>query len=178
MIMRYTIALFFLFATVACAPSVKVTSDYDKTANFSSYKTYAFTTESSQIPVEQLNRDRIIRAVENEMAAKGFTKSDSPDMLVDITVKSKTRTEATATNNGGYHGRYGYGGGYTTTRVDYNEYTDGSLFITFIDKSAEKIIWQGRGTRTIDENASASKRESNINNAVKMIFSKYPPLVK
>jgi hypothetical protein len=48
------------------------------------------------------------------------------------------------------------------------------LFINAIDKSSEKIVWQGRGTKTIDEDASPEKREKNINYAVKSIFNNYP----
>jgi hypothetical protein len=47
-----------------------------------------------------------------------------------------------------------------------------------VDKATEKIVWQGRGTKTVDEDASAEKRETNINTGVKMIFSKYPPAKK
>jgi hypothetical protein len=39
-------------------------------------------------------------------------------------------------------------------------------------------MWQGRATKTIDEDASSEKREQNINYAVKQIFSKYPPAKK
>ena len=44
-----------------------------------------------------------------------------------------------------------------------------------IDLSTEKIVWQGRGTKTIEPDISPEKREANINNAVKQIFTKYPP---
>jgi hypothetical protein len=154
--------------------SVTVSYDYDKNANFSAYKTYAFTPEAKSLPVGDLDRDRILAAVDAEMAARGFTKSESPDALIDLLIKAKERTEATATNSGGYYGRYGYGGGFTTTHVDYNQYVDGTLFINLIDKSTEKMVWQGRGTKTLDENASAEKKETNIKSAVKMIYGKFP----
>jgi hypothetical protein len=77
-------------------------------------------------------------------------------------------------NTGGYYGRYGYGGGFGTTQINYNTYMDGTLFINVVDKTSEKIVWQGRGTKTIDENASPEKREKNINYAVKSIYYKYP----
>ncbi len=166
--------------TMASCSSVKVAYDYDKQADFTKYKTYAFTEDVSKMPVDELNRGRIISAVETELAAKGFTKSDNPDVLIDIFVTAKKRTEAVANTSGtgyrgGYYGRYGYGGGFSTTTVSYNDYVDGTLLINMVDKSTEKIAWQGRGTRTLDEDASASKREQNINYAVKQIFTNYPP---
>ena len=163
---------------LASCSSVQITSDYDRNAEFGKYKTYAFSEETMQMPIDQLNRDRMIAATEAELAAKGFTKSDQPDMIVDLRVKAETRTEATATNMGGYYGRYGWAGGMGTTTINYNEYTDGTLFITFIDMGAQKIFWQGRGVKTIDENASAEQREKNINYVVKSIMAKYPPQIK
>jgi Domain of unknown function (DUF4136) len=178
--MKHVIFLFILLVVASCS-SVQVSSDYDRTADFPKYKTYAFTEESLKLPIGQLDQDRMISAVEAELAAKGFTKSENPDMMVDLLVKIQHRTEATATNTGGYYGRYGrygYAGGMSTTSINYEEYTDGTLIITFIDNAAQKIFWQGRGTKTIDENANASKRESSINYAVKSIIAKYPPQIK
>lgn len=161
----------------ACA-SIQVSYDYDKQADFAKYKTYAFSEESLNLPINQLIRDRIVAAVEAEMTAKGFSKSDSPDALVHLLVKTAQRTEAVANTTGGYgygYGRYGWSGGMSTTRVDYNEYTDGTLIVSLVDKAAEKIFWMGTATKTIDENASPEKRDKSISDAVKQIFMKYPP---
>ncbi len=71
--------------------------------------------------------------------------------------------------------RYGYGGGFSTTTINYDTYTDGTLFIDMIDATKKQLVWQGRGTKTFDENASQQRREENINYAVKQIFVTYPP---
>src|SRR6187402_417007 len=111
--MKKLLLLCMIAAVVTSCSSVKVGYDYDKQADFTKYKTYAFSEDVQNLPIEQLNRDRLIRAVETELAAKGFTKSDSPDVLIDLQVKAKTETEATATNTGAgmYGGRYGFAGG-------------------------------------------------------------------
>ena len=162
--------------------TVKIGFDYDKQADFSKYKTYTISEETMKMPLNQLNRDRIISAVEAEMAAKGFTKSESPDVILDIRVKGEEVQTATATTSGpgygyGYY-RWGYGGGFATTTVNYDKYVEGTMFITLVDRVSEKIVWQGTGTKTVDENASAEKREENINYAVKQIFTNYPPKAK
>lgn len=178
--MKQLLFIVMVLAIASCS-SVKVAYDYDKQADFTKYKTYAFTEDVAKMPVDDLNRGRIISAVESELAAKGFSKSDNPDALIDIFITAKKRTEAVAntTGTGGYgygrYGRYGYGGGFSTTTVSYNDYLDGTMLINMVDKSTEKIVWQGRGTKTLDEDASASKKEQNINYAVKQIFTNYPP---
>ena len=160
----------------ACS-SVTVSSDYDRDANFASYKTYAFTPEASQLPVGDINRKRIMDAVSSELALKGFTPSDQPDVLIDLKITAQQKETATATNTGGYGAGYGYrwGGGFSTTTINVEQYVEGTLFVDMIDNSKKQLVWQGRGMRTLDENASAQKREANIKDAVKRIFTKYPP---
>jgi len=181
--MKRIVFVFCLAVLTACS-SLKVTYDYDGQADFTKYKTYSFTEDALKLPVQQLNRDRLLNAIETELAAKGFTKSvDNPDVWIDLHVKAEEKMEATATTSGtgyrgGYYGRYGYGGGFSTTHVDYNKYVEGTLFVDMVDKASQKIVWQGRATKTIDEDVSAEKREQNINYAVKQIFSKYPPAKK
>lgn len=168
---------------VASCASVKVTSDFDKTAPFSDYKTYAFTPEALKIPnVTNLNRDRLIAALENELGKKGFTKSETPDVLIDMNLVTKAVNTATANTTGGggygYYGagyRYGYGGGFSTTTINYDSYDEGTLFVDMIDASKKQLVWQGRGKATLDTEASGSKREARINNAIEQILSKYPP---
>ena len=164
--------------TVASCSSVKISSDFDRTAGFSTYKTYSYTEEALAIAVNDLNRNRLFNAIDAELAAKGFTKSASnPDVLIDIKLKGEQKQTATATSTGGYgYGyRYGWGGGFSTTTINYDTYVDGTLFIDMIDTKKNQLVWQGRGTKTIEPDASEKKREQNINYAVKQIFMKYPP---
>jgi hypothetical protein len=167
---------------LASCATIKVTSDYDKTAPFDSYKTYAFTQEALNLGIDELNRNRLISAVENELSLKGFKKSETPDVLIDMNLVAETKQTATAntTGGGGYYGagyRYGYGGGFSTTTIEYDSYTEGTLFVDMIDAGKKQLVWQGRGVDTIDPDASGDKREERINYAIKQIFSKYPPVI-
>lgn len=152
--------------------------DYDRNSDFASYKTYQISEDSYELPVDELNLDRIIRAVEAEMQTEGFTKSDNPDVYIDLQVKAHEEIQANATSSGVYGGRYYYGGGFTTTDITYTKYVVGTLFVNMVDAKTEKIVWQGRATKTIDENVSPEKREANINYAVRGIFTKYPPIIR
>ena len=170
--------IFILVIAASCA-SIKVSSDFDKTAQFAGYKTYAFTPEALNMNIEELNRKRLISATENELSLKGFTKSDNPDVLIDLKITGEKKQTATATSTGGYGGyRYGWGGGYGTTTVNYDSYVEGTLFIEMIDAAKKEMVWQGRGVGTINPDASAEKREKNINYSVKQIFTQYPPKAK
>lgn len=161
--------------------SVKVSYDYDKESDFSKYNTYSLSEGAKAMPIQQLNRDRILNAVDKQMAAKGFTKVDSSNLVVDVHLVGKVIQTATARETGagfGSYSRYSYGGGYSTTEIDYEQYTEGTLLITFVDMDIEQIVWQGKGTKILVEDAKTERREKNINNSVERIISKYPPEAK
>lgn len=177
--MKKFFILFLVLATFGCA-TMKINYDYDRQSDFAAYKTYQLSEESYKLPIQALNRDRVIKAVDNEMAAKGFTKSDNADIIVDVNLAGKEVQTATATTTGGYGGYrgyrgYRYGGGFSTTEINYDQYTEGTMVISFVDASAKKIVWQGTGTKTLIEDLKAEKREANINYAVQQIINNYPP---
>ncbi len=168
----------FLIAVTTSCSSIKVSSDFDHQADFAAYKTYAFAKETEQLPIDDINRKRLIDAISKELAAKGFSKSEQPDVLVDMFVASELKQTATATSSPSYYGggyRYRWGGGFSTTTINVENYTEGTLFVDIVDASTKQLVWQGRGVKTLDPDATPSQREKNINYAVKQIFTKYPP---
>jgi len=178
--MKRILPLLLMIALLSDCGSIKTSYDYDKGVDFSKFKTYNYTQEALKLPIQELNRNRVIAAVDKQLAAKGFTKSDSPDIWVDLQVKAEQRQEATATTSNpgmyGYGRGYRYGGGFSTTSVNVENYVDGTLFVNMV--ADDKLVWQGRATKTLDEDASAEQKERNINEAVKLIFAKYPPAKK
>jgi hypothetical protein len=176
MILRLIVLLIISALFYSCS-SMKVTYDYDKNIDFSKYKTYAFTAETKKLPVGDLNRDRVIKAVENEMNDRGYSISKSPDLAVDLHVKAEEKVQASAMVTGSHYGPYRYpaGSGFSSTNVSYNEYTDGTLFISIVDMEKDQLIWTGTGTKTIDPDMSPEQREKAINSSIKQIMANYPP---
>ena len=77
-----------LVLILSSCTSVQVLSDYDKAANFNEYKSFAFyKTGIDKAQISDLDKKRILRAIETEMGSRGFVKSDSPDILVSIFTK-------------------------------------------------------------------------------------------
>ena len=48
---------------LACAPSVRISTDYDRSANFSSYKTFSLNKQTTIGIVNSLNADRIVNSI-------------------------------------------------------------------------------------------------------------------
>lgn len=157
--------------------SLKVYTDYDDKIDFNKYKTYAFyKPEIDKAKISDLDKKRILRAIESELMAKGFTKSNKPDMLVGIFTKSRERVNVSQNNNMGFGWGWGYNpwmmGGMNNVNV--NQFTEGTLFIDFIDKEKKELIWQGVGSGAL-RLQNKEKKEARIKEFVKEIISRFPP---
>lgn len=171
--MKKFVVFILMIGLISCA-SLTTVFDYDREADFSQYKTYSLTKDNLETVVGNFNRDRIISALEDELLAKGLTKAEDADLLVNAHIKAEDKIEASAETEGGY-GSYNWHPGSTSTSINYEEYTQGTLFITMADASTNIIIWQGAASKMIEESASAEKRENSINAAVEQILLNYPP---
>ena len=169
--------LFGILLFSACN-SIKVATDYDTQVDFSKYKTFAFyKTGIDKADISDLDKKRILRAIESELLAQGFIKSENPDMLVSIFTKSRERVNVSQNNLGW---GWGWGWGWNPwmmngmNNVNVNQFTEGTLFIDFIDKDKKELIWQGVGTGALKMDDRA-KKEERIREFVKEIISRFPP---
>lgn len=159
---------------VCCAKALSTTSDYDKQADFKKYWTYAFLDTLKKLPIDRTERRYIMQAVETEMALRGYFKSDTVDLLVDIDVNLYKRSKARQENSTYTIGGYSPGPAFTNQDVKSDLNEDGTLVINVIDPRAKKLVWQGRGVNTFSRKKLAEFREADLNYAVAMIFKKYP----
>jgi hypothetical protein len=167
----------------ALAMAQKVSYDYDKTATFASFKTYAHK-DGTKVG-QPLIDDRIVAAIDAEMALKGFTKSESnPDVFVVYhTAFDKEKDISTFSSGyGGGYGGYGwrYGGGWAggTTSTQVRDILIGTLVIDMADAKKNQVVWRGMGVKEVDTQAKPEKRDKSINSAMKKIFKNYPPKQK
>jgi len=173
-----TLPLLIIALIITSCSSVRVAADYDKEADFKSYKTFAFfKTGIDKAEISDLDKRRILRAIEAELLAKGFTKSENPDILVSIFTKSQQRVDVynNAWGWGSYGprwGGYGPGWGYYNRPVVSTQ-SEGTLFIDLIDMEKKELVWQGMGTGFISQ--KMDKKEEQIKEFVMKILEKYPP---
>lgn len=166
--------LFFTLSLFTACSSVKVATDYDTKVNFNEYKTFAFyKTGIDKAPISDLDKKRIMRAVEAELIAKGMTKSSNPDVLISLFTKSRERININENN-------FGYGFGWNPwmwggpNRINVNQYTEGTLFLDIIDAKKKELVWQGIGSGAL-RMSNMEKRDARIKEFVKEIMAKYPP---
>lgn len=169
------IPVLMLFVLIASCSSVRVASDYDKNASFDQYKTFAFYKPGiDESKINDLDKRRILRAVEAELLAKGFTKSETPDLLVSMFTKS--REKVNVYNNG--FGPYGYGWGWSpwywnNYNTSVSTSTEGTLYIDLIDANKKELVWQGMASGYLSQ--QMDKKDERIQEFVSNIMEKYPP---
>ena len=145
------IILLFAGLLTSCA-SVDVAVDYDKRINFDQYKTYAFFKPGiDKATISDLDKKRILRAIDNELSLKGMIKSEDPDVLISIFTETKERVDIYQ-NNFGFAWGWGWGwGGPGMNSVNSTTTVEGTLFIDFIDANKRELVWQGLGTDALTQ---------------------------
>ena len=160
-------SLLAIFVLVSCV-SVRVSADYDTEKNFNDYKTFAFYKKGiDKVEISDLDKKRILRSIDKVMLDKGFTKSETPDVLVNIFTKTEKQVNV-YDNNWGYGWGPWYGG---PSRVSTS--TNGVLYIDLINAKDKQLIWQGRGEGYLTHNID--KKDERIHEFVSKILAQYPP---
>jgi hypothetical protein len=173
----FAAAAFIIVMLPSMAQAQKTSYDYDKAANFSTYKTY--TLKDGTKVGDPLIDNRIVAALEAELKLKGLTRSDaSPDLAVVYHVAFDKQKDITAYSSGMGGGYYRWGGGWGTTDVRVNEILVGTLMIDMADQRKNEMVWRGVGVKEVDTTAKPDKRDKSIQKAVQKILKNYPPKVK
>ena len=159
---------------VSCS-SITVATDFDKTTDFKTYKTYAFyKTGIDKVELSDLDKKRILRAIDTTLQAKGFSKSDSPDFLVNISTKVEKNVNVNQFNYGfGYGWGRGWNPYFGMNNASVTTTTEGVLTIDFIDTKKKELFWQGNGTGYLTSNQN--KKDKVAAEFVSQILAKYPP---
>jgi hypothetical protein len=169
----------------ACSSGLAVRSDEDPTADFSRYSTWNF---FDQLGIEggynsPIYGEHFRAAIEREMSARGYRRSDNPDLLVNVTfrtddkVRMKTYTRPYMSGayyqqpGGAYYGSalgVGVGVGQRVT-----ETTEASVFIDLVDNSKDRIAWQGVAVIEANDKVAQQLRDATYT-AVHRVFGLYP----
>jgi hypothetical protein len=161
--------------------------DFDKTKDFSKYKTYKWVPIKGAEQPDELTSKQLTGAVDAELATKGLTKTDSDtaDLYVGYQTAIGTEKQFTSYNTGwGYGpgwgaGWYGYGGMSTsTTYGSTSTVYVGQLDLSMYDPAEKQLVWRGTASKTLDPKAKPEKKEKNVSKAVKKLLKNYPPKPK
>ena len=158
-----TAGLIAVMSLAACS-SLKMSSGWDKNADFSKYHTWAWKDDGSiQDPV--WNR-RVQSVLEDELGKHGLTRSDEkPDLWVACHWRLSIDTQVVSYNPGwGY--TWGYWAGPEMTQV--YQVPSGALFIDYANRIRDRKAEIRRGKEN-------EEREERLRAILAKMFAGYPP---
>lgn len=160
-----TLALFMAACTT-------VTTDVDKQADFSSYKTFDFG-EQGGAPTS-IDARRIEQSIGAQLEANGITRvSANGDIYVHHDIVENTEFVSSGSNVS-----FGYGwnsfGVITSSPERYRERKYGNLVIELVDKKANQVVWKGLSSRKLTASMDSEKRERLIAEEISEMFKNFP----
>ncbi|MFL5731219.1 MAG: DUF4136 domain-containing protein [Cytophagaceae bacterium] len=194
--MKTLLYLFIVCGLLSSCDSVQIYSEYDRSVNFTQYKTYAWlaTADSSgNFFNNQIVNKNFKYYADQEMAARGYRLDpENPDILLEERISSQKKSYTTSTpvysypNNNpySYNSPYYYNGrnwyrpynfnnsptviGYNYQQVEYNE---GTLLVDAIDRKLNQLVWRGWSVGDLNDMVTS---QSELQGNVHKIFQKYP----
>lgn len=159
----------------SCSPFM-VKSDYDQSASFNQYRTYAI--RQNDLKINDIDRDRVVNALRQQMNARGYQESDNPDIVVNLKATHKQIRDVQSYSPWGYGWGMGWGGPYWGMNYGYNRtYTDiynrGAMTLDFVDARTNKLVWQGIGSGLNVDNPRSKAKQ--IPEMMAEILKNYPP---
>jgi hypothetical protein len=164
--------------------TVTVTTDYDHSAPFGTYRTYAVEPPANVPPLSPTADAALRSALQENLAARGIrevTAGEKPDLAVVPHTKVQQKYSVQQYTQWGYApgvwpyygGYYGVWAGAPYTYSTINSYTEGTLILDFVDSSKQKLVFRGIGTATVSGDTESNAEK--IREAVKKIVAKFPP---
>jgi Domain of unknown function (DUF4136) len=173
-----------LFSAGGCAEGPKVVTDHDASANFSAFRTFAFsgiTDRGHEVGASDSSplRRRIKEMVHEQFASRGVQQvgmEERPDLLVHIFygVKDLQRVQTTGNPNAK---AYAYDEGNwvpvaTTHETTYEDH-EGTLILDLAESSDKKLVWRAVIRAVLGDNLE--KNFELAHKGIAKAFERYPP---
>ncbi len=176
-----------LLVALGSAMAQDVRYNFDKSSNFSTFKTYKWVALKGAAQLDSMVDGQIKAAIDAELAAKGMTKVEGDDASLFIGYQAAVGQEKEFTsysNDWGYGPGWGRAGWYrggmgsTTTTGQTSTIYVGQLALDMYDSAKHNLVWRGLVSKTIDQQAKPEKQQKNLAKAVTKLLKNFPPPVK
>ncbi|HKM90643.1 MAG TPA: DUF4136 domain-containing protein [Candidatus Acidoferrales bacterium] len=169
------LAIGFILLAAGSALAQDVSYNFVPGTDFSKYKTYHWVVIKSNAHPDQIIDQQIRQAIDAQLSAKGFTKTDTDqaDLYVAYQVSVTQERQWDAYGMGG---GWRFGGGMATATS--TTIHVGTLGVDFYDPAAKQLIWRGQATKTLNPSKDPQKNLDRLNKAVAKLLKNFPPKSK
>jgi Domain of unknown function (DUF4136) len=173
-----------LLACAAAARAQDVSVDFDRSSDFSKFKTYSW---ADGVPAKNPLIDQQIRSnIEEQLAARGLRRvEEGSDIRVLYMVATDMDIEVANSRwstTGDWAGQMRSG---ISVRSQSWDVEVGTLVVFLSDASDKHLLWRGRASTMLDKRsdnrnimdalaADARKAEKRVRKSVEKMFKKYP----
>jgi len=178
---KFLVALICLLVlTVGSTFAQDVTYNFDKSTDFSKFKTYKWVAIKGAQKLDTLADKQIRDAIDAELSKKGLTKTDAEtaDLYIGYQPSLGEEKQLTTYNTGWGYGPgwgYGYPGSMGSSTSQTTTILIGQLALDMYDSANHDLVWRGIASKTLDPQAKPEKREKNIQKAAAKLLKNYPP---
>jgi len=169
--MKMQLFAFAGLCTLSAVLLAGVKTDYSRSANFNHYHTYSWIGVKAG---NQLWQDRIMRAVDSQLSAKGWSKVPAGG---DASVSGFGSTKEQPSMQTLYDALPGWDwGGMDGSATAFENTPVGTLVIGIFDSQSKKLIWRGRDNQVLSGNPQ--ENEEKLDKSAKEMFKYFPPQVR
>lgn len=163
-------AIILALALGGCTSTPQISTDYDNSTNFSTYRSYSWAYTSVPQGMNPLVYQRLRDSIDRTLGTR-FQQSNPGDFAVAFTVGKRDRVEV---NDLGayrpYYRGWGWGPGYGN--IDVRNVTDGTLVIDIYDTKSKRAVWHGVATQEV---TSSNLDQARVDAVVGAVLAKFPP---
>jgi hypothetical protein len=167
--MKHQLLAVFALLLLAAAPALsqQVSVNYNHSASFGQYHTYAWGGNNANQIQNSILAQVAKQDIENAMSQKGFTKvteAQNPDLILTANGGMRQQTSWSA------WGMRGIGGGMGGISPEQN--VEGTMIVDLYDAKTQSLIWRGIAQDTLNNNGN--KNQQMVEKAIQKMFKDWP----
>jgi hypothetical protein len=174
--------LLLCLAIAGAAFAQKIKTGHDKSADFSGFKTYAWTQQQPS-PIQPLVATVIVADIDHELAAKGLRKVEKdPDVLVSYYAGGDAQSAFAQTDPGNLStggipppNATMWTGSLPATALP--QVVKGRLLVDLVDARKQQLVWRASAEAKLDYD-KRSKIYDTVNKVIPEMFRNFPPVAK
>ena len=164
-------AMVAVVAATACAAAIHIRTDFDRTVDFSKYKSFAVKPGNST--GDPIMDKRIVEDIEQALQTKGYQIAPEPAADAIAVAHAATREKHTYRT---FYDTWPGGGwrfGWAVPVVEEYDFTVGTLVVDIFDARTKQAVWHGSARGVISDSLEQNIKEVKL--AVDKLLSRFPP---
>ncbi len=172
--MKNLFCIAFVLVFITSCSTVRVNYDYEKTADFTEYKTYDYYS-NMKTGLSEFDTKRLLDAMDAALQSQGYTLSETPDFLIDISSSEFRESQRNNVGVGLGGGGGNVGGGVSIGIPIGQNKLNREIIIDFVDEDKNGLFWQAVSESSYNPNAKPEKREAKFKAIVAKVLEGFPP---